>query len=574
MKKNKLSLIELFFSGCVRVLLDHPKRSMLVIFCLTLAAGLEIIGLSLILPLLEYILQRDTATSNFTQYIDQLFEILHITPSIVGVLSLVVALGVLKALVRGIAYLLVGYTLANIETTFRKRLISAMTKVRWQFYVHQPSGSLANALVQEVDQGANLYLYSARFFADLITVLFYGLLAAFVSWQVSVGALLVGVLSLTLLHGLVSLTHHANTIRATLLRKGGGQLVDYVNNFKTIRAMAGEGRFKSELYEQIDGLRKAKRLDIVAREALVIFQEPIFMVAMVVGIYLAVHYATIDGSVLLMLAFLFMRTLVRLGNIQAALQKVAKALPFYKSINELISDMEQKEETFRGRKAPSFKKSITLKELSFSYDDGHAIDIPNIDIKANKFTAIVGPSGVGKTTIMDMIIGLLRPQKGAVLIDNESLNKIDIKKWRQMIGYVPQESILFNGTLFANITLNSTDFTEEEVWNVLKLVECESFVKELENGLYTEVGEKGLRFSGGQKQRLAIARAILRKPALLILDEVTTALDPATEKAILKTIKKLSKDTTILAISHQPALMKACDEVYKLEKKESNTGSK
>ena len=163
------------------------------------------------------------------------------------------------------------------------------------------------------------------------------------------------------------------------------------------------------------------------------------------------------------------------------------------------------------------------------------------------------------------MIGLVRPQKGEIWIDDLALGVVDINQWRRMIGYVPQETLLLHDSVLINVTLGAKDIAEDDVRNALKAAGAWDFVCSLEQGMHTVVGERGSKISGGQRQRISIARALVNEPKLLILDEATTALDPDTEKAICDTMAKLSGDITIFAISHQKALLEAADIAYRLE---------
>jgi ATP-binding cassette subfamily C protein len=147
------------------------------------------------------------------------------------------------------------------------------------------------------------------------------------------------------------------------------------------------------------------------------------------------------------------------------------------------------------------------------------------------------------------------------------LEKIDLKKWRRMIGYVPQETLLLHDSILMNVALGDKDLAGKDVEDALKAAGAWEFISNQPQGMYTVVGERGQKLSGGQRQRIAIARALVHKPKLLILDEATTALDPVNEAAICETLRKLSGNITILAISHQPALMKVADQVYRLQNK-------
>jgi ATP-binding cassette, subfamily C, bacterial len=188
-----------------------------------------------------------------------------------------------------------------------------------------------------------------------------------------------------------------------------------------------------------------------------------------------------------------------------------------------------------------------------------------LTIPAGGFIALTGPSGAGKTTIADLIIGLFSPQEGQVSIDDVSVTDMSLKAWRSMIGYAPQETIMFHDTIFTNVTLGDPTLSRADAEEALRGAGSWDFVTSLPEGMDWIVGEKGARLSGGQRQRIAIARALVRRPKLLILDEATTALDPKTEAAVCETLEHLRGKVTIIAISHQPALVNAADEVYRLE---------
>ena len=183
-------------------------------------------------------------------------------------------------------------------------------------------------------------------------------------------------------------------------------------------------------------------------------------------------------------------------------------------------------------------------------------------------TALVGESGSGKSTITDLVLGLQIPDDGMVLIDKLSLNNYKQNSFRQRIGYVPQDPMLFHCSVRDNLLWSQENATENELWEALKLANADQFVLDLPEGLDTLVGDRGVRLSGGQRQRIALARALIRKPELLILDEATSALDSDSEKLIQASIENVAKETTILIIAHRLSTIAKADKVYVLSKGE------
>ncbi|MFB3102227.1 MAG: ATP-binding cassette domain-containing protein, partial [Alphaproteobacteria bacterium] len=188
----------------------------------------------------------------------------------------------------------------------------------------------------------------------------------------------------------------------------------------------------------------------------------------------------------------------------------------------------------------------------------------SLDFPKGTITVLTGPSGAGKTTITDLLIGYRTPDSGQVLVDDRPLEEFALNQWRAMIGYVPQELVLFHDTVFSNIALGDPKIGEAEVRTALKAAGALDFVDNMAEGLHTQVGEKGAKISGGQRQRIALARALVTQPRLLILDEVTSALDPDTELAIVDNILALRGQSTIIAITHRPAFREIADQIYEL----------
>jgi ATP-binding cassette subfamily C protein len=189
-----------------------------------------------------------------------------------------------------------------------------------------------------------------------------------------------------------------------------------------------------------------------------------------------------------------------------------------------------------------------------------------LTIRAGETVAIVGPSGAGKSTVADLVMGLVVPDRGCVLVDGTPLRSALIRSWREQIGYVAQDTFLFNDTIRANLLWAHPDADDKDIERALELAAAGEFVSELPDGLDTVLGDRGVRLSGGERQRLALARALLRRPSLLILDEATSALDSENERRIQGAIEELHGRTTILAITHRLSTIRRADVIYVLER--------
>jgi ATP-binding cassette subfamily C protein len=202
--------------------------------------------------------------------------------------------------------------------------------------------------------------------------------------------------------------------------------------------------------------------------------------------------------------------------------------------------------------------TVTLRQAAPMPLDVH------LEVGSNELLALVGPSGAGKTTLLDLVVGLQQPESGRILIDGVPLGEIDLRQWRRLIGYVPQESVMVDESVIYNLALGEEGLGEAEIREALRAADALAFVEAMPQGLETRLGEGGSRLSGGQRQRLAIARALVHKPRLLILDEATSNLDAEAQVAVVETVKHLKGSLAILAVSHQELLIEAADRIYRL----------
>jgi ATP-binding cassette subfamily C protein len=281
--------------------------------------------------------------------------------------------------------------------------------------------------------------------------------------------------------------------------------------------------------------------------------------------YVTLSYWAVPLKTLILMALLFGRALASFSKVQKQYQQMVTGESAFWSLREAIDRTEAARELSLGTARPTVKRDITLRAVHFAYNDHHVLQNVSLTIPAGQVTALVGPSGAGKTSMVDLIVGLVRPQGGDVWLDDTPLSDIDLPAWRQMVGYVPQETLLLHESIFVNITLGEPGITEGDVETALRAAEAWDFVVSLPEGIHTLVGERGSRFSGGQRQRLAIARALVHQPQLLILDEATASLDPISEAAICSTVRNLRGERTILVITHQHALLDTADRIYRLE---------
>lgn len=235
----------------------------------------------------------------------------------------------------------------------------------------------------------------------------------------------------------------------------------------------------------------------------------------------------------------------------------------YAAIRDMEIDTEQKKDY----KAVSLEKEIRVENMTFCYPDTEeaVLSHVNVTIPKNTSVAFIGPSGAGKTTMVDLILGVLKPQEGAITVDGMNIRE-SYRGWHDKIGYIPQTIYMLDDTIRNNIAFGQAEeIDDEQIWAALRQAQLDEFVASLDEGLDTMIGEAGVRLSGGQRQRIGIARALYRKPEVLVLDEATSALDTETEAAVMEAIDSLQGKMTMLIIAHRLSTIKNCNIVYQVE---------
>ncbi len=481
----------------------------------------------------------------------------------VGLLLLIIIGGiVLKCVFLFFAMRHVGYTVARVATGLREQLMAQLFNVKWSYYTHQPIGRIANAMSGNATAAGEAYLNIAVVLVYGVQTMVYGIVALLVSWQLALAALGVGLVITVCLSFLVRIMRSAGQKQIRRTSDLVTYLSDALANIKPLKAMARQGHFRSLFDAKNAQLRRALRKQVVSRHALTYLQE--VLVALIGGLclYLAWAYWGLPLSELLVMGILFFRTVTTVAKLQKQYQKAVLYEAPYMAMLDIIEEARLAGEVSVGTKAPRLLRDVRLDRVSFRHDSQLVLQDASMLIPSGEITVLTGHSGAGKTTAVDLIVGLHRPESGDVLIDGVPLGEIDLIAWRSKVGYVPQELILFHDSVLANLTLGNPEVSEADANAALEAAGAADFIADLPDGLNTTVGEKGAKLSGGQRQRISLARALAGKPELLILDEVTSALDPATEQDICQRIAALSKDMTVLAITHRKAWIDIADRVY------------
>jgi ATP-binding cassette, subfamily C, bacterial len=545
-------------------------RQVAVVLCLLLAGLAEGVGLASLLPLLT------TATGyaagqgsvGYRLIVDGLTA-LGVPLEVHTLLAVVIAGLLLKAALTLAAMNVVGYAVSDVATGLRLALIDALLNVRWSYFTRQPLGRFTNAMSGEAARASQAYLSAAMLVANVVQTAIYLGLALLVSWRLCLSSLLVGAATVLALNRLVRMAKQAGREQTGRTQAVVARLSDVLVGIKPLKAMATQVRLNELLAADVRDLNAALRRQVLSRQALRSLQEPLLALFLAGGFLLAVEYWAVPVGEVILMGLLLARTVATLNRAQLAYQQVNLAESAYWLMHNLIAEAEAERELLPpGRVAPMLRRACAFCRVTFAFDDAPPVlrDV-SFRLPAGKITAITGPSGAGKTTIADLLLGLHRPRSGEIYIDDARLGDVDLARWREMVGYVPQEVILLHDSILANVTLGDPGLGPDDARAALAEADASDFVAALPRGVDTVVGERGALLSGGQRQRIAIARALVRKPAVLILDEATSALDPETELRICRSMRRLADRTglTVLAISHHSAWLDTADIIYRLE---------
>lgn len=545
----------------------YPRRTAVLVACLVVGGLAEGIGVTGLLPFLGRAASGEASEDPTVveQWITGVVRAAGFEPSM-GIFLAIIVLGiVLKAVLTLLANRQAGYCVAHMATDLRIQLLQALLGSRWHYYVGQRIGTFANSFATEAQRASEAYLRATTIFSLIVQSLVYFTVAMLVSWKAAVLAVCAGMLMGTMLHRLVRMAKKAGRKQTVLMKDIVARLTDSLQAIKPLKAMGREKLIGPLLERDAERLNKALRKKVLSRTAFKSLQDPTVFIFLALGVYAATKWADMALPSVIMLALLSERVISGSGKIQREYQDMVVDESAYWSIQETIREAIAAREVLVGTRPPRLAEGIVLQDVRFAYGEKTILDGVDLTIPAGALTVLVGTSGAGKTTMADLIVGLAEPQSGELRIDGVALRDIDAVRWREAIGYVPQETLLLHESIRVNVSLGDPEIDDNDVHEALVAAGIADVIAAMPEGIDTIVGERGLRLSGGQRQRIALARALVRKPALLILDEATTALDPATEAGICATLKQLRGTVTLLAICHQSALIDMADRVYRVE---------
>ncbi len=546
------------------------KRIYILLALAVVAAQLEGFGLAFFLPLMS----ADTMSADQGGLAGLLakfygffgFELSHMTSAI-----FIVIIFTFKGIVKYVE----GHYNAHLTTRvvysgMRKDLIARFFGMSYLYYTAQNTGTLTNVITHEVDRSIKSFRFFSLTMVQIATILSLLVYSFLINWQITGLALMYGLLILYLFK---PLSARSKKFSIRYSREHGvfhALLIQAFQAFKYLRSTRSLGKFTTKTSGNIDDLSSYTFEIHKAGATIKAIAEPlvIYFIVLLIGIYVGVLGHPI-GEITVNILLLF-RLMMNVMGFQTTWQQFSGLLGGVDSVNRTIAAVAREPEVHGDQQIDQLKQGIRLDNVCFSYDDKEVLSDISLFIPKNRTIALVGESGSGKSTIIDLLTGVLRPTKGAIDVDGIDSSTIDYNSFREKIGYVAQENVVFDDSVANNISLWSCAEESAEcrrrVEEAAQQAFADEYIRALDDAYDTPIGDRGVKLSGGQRQRLTIARELFRHPELLLLDEATSALDTESEKKIQKSIDDLKGKTTVVIIAHRLSTIRNSDYIYVLDR--------
>ncbi|RUW48357.1 ABC transporter ATP-binding protein, partial [Mesorhizobium sp. M8A.F.Ca.ET.021.01.1.1] len=529
------------------------RRTWTALLFLILGSLTEGISILLLIPLLHLVGRAD---QDFAVRLPNIDFVRWLVPGgtlqLTTVLCALVGLVAVQAAFNRFKSVYMARLLFDFINRLRMNLFESIGKARWGVFTRMRGSDLDHALTGDIDrvQGAAFSLLMLVQIAVLLAG--YLVISMFISPVMTAFAVVIGIVMFIALQPFRSRATAFGRILTSNRQDQYRTVSEFLGGIKVAKSLNVEGSYFAQLQATLEKM-KADNIAYVRNSSI---GTAVFQVASVVGlsvfIYVALVRFNLSLAEIVVLLLVFMRIAPRFMDMQTQAQQVLINLPAYTAMRSLQARFDAEREPGHIESGDARKLALdtglNIRDVSFAYDGGAGkavVSDVTFGLPAGKVTALIGPSGSGKSTIADMLLGLLEPTAGKILVDGVEVDAANRRRWRDQVAYVPQDVFLLHDTIAANLRLAAPQASNDELWTALRAAHAGEFVERLDLRLETVVGDRGVRMSGGERQRIALARALLRKPSLLILDEATSALDWQNQSLIAKSIDGLRGSMTI-----------------------------
>ncbi len=528
---------------------------------------LEGIGINAVIPLLSFMGGGGGATDTISLTIAHFFRYLHLPYSVKSLLAFIVLLFLTKTVFLLVSQWVTARIMADFEKNSRNELLRLTFTAQWPFLAAQKVGHLDQMLTTEVSGASSILYYLSSVLIATANLVVYSILVFNLSSQVALFALISGTVIFLIFNPLLRITKAAASTLVDETKKLAHFASEHLIGAKVIKAMNLEERALERGASVLDTMRRVyMRLAFLKNVTGTTIQLVgiLFIVGLFVFLYKTAAFQLASFAVVV---YALNRIFSNIQSVQITLNTVSAQVPNLASLSRYFGAARAHHEATNGSEPFRFERNIAFSDLNFEYRQGEpALHQVSFSLKKGELLGLIGPSGAGKTTIVDLLLRLIEPKSGTIEIDGRDISTISLKEWRGNLGYVPQEVFLLNGTIEENIRFYDATLHEEDIVRAARAANILDFIESQPAKWETQVGERGLALSGGERQRIALARALASNPPILILDEATSALDHESEALIQKAILNLRGRTAVLIIAHRLSTVANADAIIVLEK--------
>jgi ATP-binding cassette subfamily C protein len=560
----------LVFSYVTNLAAYGPVRLIAAVGMIIVCSLTEGVSIAFLIPVLQAAgldLENQTATESIAKAVTLGFAVFGAQPTLPLLLMIFISIVGARSLLSRAQSVAIFAVEQHFVLALRQRLHQAITNADWLFLCRSRSTDFTHALTEEAARlgGATFVLLTLA--ADLTVSAVFVVLAFALSGIITVLVLGAGALLLVAHHQMVHKIHSAGNELSAALKAFYAATIDQMESLKAAKASSAQER--SIVLFTGAAMRLSAAYTAISRHqaATGSWFEIGSTVALCLMLYIAVAMIRLPASAILTLLLIFWRLMPRLTSAHQHLRSFASVLPAFGTVIDMTKRCEEVAEPPQPT-GPLLALTHTLRfeGVCFSYRAG-GTGVRDIDlvIEQGTIVALVGPSGVGKSTILDLAMGLLSPHSGRIVIDGVPLTLGNARGWRHQLGYVGPETTLFHLSVRNNLLWAQPKATDGEIFEALRLAAAEALVLSLPEGLDTLIGDRGVLLSQGECQRLALARALLRRPRLLILDEATNNLDVETEILVMQALRRDRAEMTVLLTAHRLATLRWADVIHVLE---------
>lgn len=559
----------------------------LIIISIVLAFT-EGFGITLFFPLLVSLIPGSPGTAAINSKFQMVFNYFGIAFTTTSLLLAIAVIFIIKAAGMILSGIYQYHLASKIAKDATDNMLEKLPTMSYRFYLQKDTGYLTNIIIQETPRIRDAFISFIKLYNSIAPIVVFTVIIFSVNSYLALYVIAVGI-AILFSFRIINTKIQNYSIKISGENSNlSHRFIQLIQSFKYLYSTSGFKKIKSKLSETNESLAKLNFKIGAAGSISSALMEPISIVAIIAVMFFQIKIIGQSTAGLLVILILLQRIVTAVFNFQGQWQGFNVYLGSLNLVTSIADEIENNQADFGYLTYKELEGSIVFHNVSFGYSEKQIINGANIKINKNQMLGIVGQSGAGKSTLINLITGIIDPGEGRITVDGTDLREIDKRIYREKIGYVTQESVIFDDTVANNISLWNCDPDNELcIQKVTKAAEsslCMDFIQELPEGLNSVVGDRGIRLSGGQRQRLAIARELFKEPDILIFDEATSSLDSESEAYIINGIEKLKGTVTIILISHRISTIKNCDYVYVLNKGkvieegsfndlQSNTGS-